>query len=97
MAEVVLLLGVFGVTFTAGVWFILKVPPRLHTPLMSMTNAVSGVTVLGALLLLASDTAWWHTVVGALACGAGAFNLVGGFVVTDRMLRMFRSRGESHD
>ena len=54
MGEMAVLIGVFAVTFAIGILLILRIPPRLHTPLMSMTNAVSGVTVVGAWLLLAA-------------------------------------------
>lgn len=96
MLDLLLLLAVFAVTFWAGVFLILRVPPRLHTPLMSMTNAVSGITVLGALLLFTGEIDASATVLAAVAILAGAFNLVGGFVVTDRMLKLFRKRGERH-
>ena len=96
MGDLVLLLAVFIVTFLAGVLLIVRVPPRLHTPLMSMTNAVSGITVLGALLLFTEETCGLAAGLAAVAIVAGAFNLVGGFAVTDRMLRFFRKRGDRH-
>ncbi len=94
MVDVLILLGVFLVTFLVGVWLILKVPPRLHTPLMSMTNAVSGITVLGGLLLFSGEqaTSSLTQVLGAIAVAAGAFNMLGGFAVTDRMLKFFKTR-----
>lgn len=97
MLDLLLLLAVFAVTFLAGVFLILRVPPRLHTPLMSMTNAVSGITVLGAMLLFAGDLDRIATILAAVAIAAGGFNLVGGFAVTDRMLRLFHRRGETHE
>jgi H+-translocating NAD(P) transhydrogenase subunit alpha len=97
MGDLVLLLVVFVTTFLVGVFLILRIPPRLHTPLMSMTNAVSGITVLGALLLFTQGIGGWVLSLAALAIVAGAFNLVGGFTVTDRMLRFFRKRGQRHE
>jgi NAD(P) transhydrogenase subunit alpha len=97
MGELLLLLGVFAATFALGILLILRVPPRLHTPLMSMTNAVSGITVLGALLLFAEELSATTSVLAAVAVVAGAFNLVGGFAVTDRMLRFFQKRGDRHE
>ena len=92
MDEALLLIGVFAVTFGVGVLLILKIPPRLHTPLMSMTNAVSGITVLGALLLFAAETNALQRVLGAVALGMGAFNLLGGFAITHRMLKFFKKQ-----
>ncbi|MDY0169438.1 MAG: NAD(P) transhydrogenase subunit alpha [Thermoguttaceae bacterium] len=96
MGDLLLLLAVFIVTFLVGVLLILRVPPRLHTPLMSMTNAVSGITVLGAVLLFTGQTGGLTAGLAAIAIVAGAFNLVGGFAVTDRMLRFFQKRGNRH-
>ncbi len=96
MSDLLLLLAVFAATFAVGVLLIVRIPPRLHTPLMSMTNAVSGITVLGALLVFAAETDRLAAALAAAAIVAGAFNLVGGFAVTDRMLRFFQKRGERH-
>jgi NAD(P) transhydrogenase subunit alpha len=96
MGDLLLLLAVFIATFLLGVLLIVRVPPRLHTPLMSMTNAVSGITVLGALLLFAEEIGGLATCLAAIAIVAGSFNLVGGFAVTDRMLKFFQKRGERH-
>jgi len=87
---VVVMLVVFGVSFAAGYALISRVPPLLHTPLMSMTNALSAVTILGALLVFSTDVSPSVAVLGGVAIGAAAFNLVGGYAITDRMLRMFR-------
>jgi len=91
MTELVLMLVVFAVSFGVGYLLISRVPPLLHTPLMSMTNAISAVTILGAILLFAVPTSLGDKVIGALALGAAAFNLVGGFVITDRMTRLFKT------
>ena len=70
-----------------------KVPPTLHTPLMSGANAISGITLLAALALIGQATTPALRLVGAVALGFALFNVVGGFLVTDRMLAMFRRRG----
>lgn len=85
-----LMLLVFGCSFAVGYALIARVPPLLHTPLMSMTNALSAVTILGALLVFSSDVSPSVAALGGVAIGAAAFNLVGGYAITDRMLRMFR-------
>ena len=95
MNGVLIMLLVFGASFGIGYALIAKVPPLLHTPLMSMTNALSAVTIIGALLVFAIDVPPAIAVLGSLAIAAAAFNLVGGYAVTDRMLRMFRRRGAS--
>lgn len=93
MVDLLVLAGVFVVSFVVGFLLISKVPQRLHTPLMSMTNAISAVTILGALLLFAVDTGALERSLGGLAIVMAAFNMVGGFAVTRRMLAMFRRRG----
>ena len=90
MAALIVLLLVFGGSLGVGYLLISRVPARLHTPLMSMTNAISAVTILGALLLYARAGDWPAWMVGVVAVGLAAFNVVGGFAVTDRMLRLLR-------
>ena len=92
MADILLMVSVFTVSFVVGYLLISRVPPRLHTPLMSMTNAISAVTILGAILLFAVETSASQKVLGALAIILAAFNVVGGFAITDRMLQMFHRR-----
>jgi len=88
IAEIyVLVLAVF-----VGFEVISKVPVVLHTPLMSGTNAIHGIVMLGGVLVLATATTPLLTVLGFLAVVLGAMNLFGGFVVTDRMLEMFRAK-----
>lgn len=94
MRDLLLLIGVFAGSLVAGYVLIVRVPPRLHTPLMSMTNAVSAVTILGAMLLFSVETTLVQRVCGAVALALAAFNLVGGFFITHRMLRMFRRHHE---
>lgn len=86
------LLLIFLVSLGAAFSLIPRVPTRLHTPLMSLTNAVSAVTLLGAFLIFAVSTTWTETILGGVAVLAAAFNAVGGFVVTHRMLRFFKKR-----
>ena len=89
MSEMVLMIAVFAGSFAAAYVLILRVPPLLHTPLMSLTNAISGVTVVACVILLSERLSAWETVLGCLALAMGVFNLAGGFVVTDRLLRLF--------
>ena len=69
-----------------------KVPPLLHTPLMSGSNAISGITIVGAILAAGSDQGLIATVLGVVAMAFAAFNVVGGFLVTNRMLAMFKPK-----
>ena len=75
-----------------GFELIAKVPPTLHTPLMSGANAISGITLVGALYCAGTGYPWLGQVLGFLAIAMATTNVVGGFLVTDRMLRMFGSR-----
>jgi NAD(P) transhydrogenase subunit alpha len=80
---------IFVLAAFAGFNVISKVPTTLHTPLMSQTNAIHGIVLLGGLIVIgASDSALDH-VIGTIAIAFGTINIVGGFVVTDRMLGMF--------
>ena len=83
-------LYIFVLAVFVGFEVITKVPPTLHTPLMSGANAISGIAILGALLVAGElgDTA--TTILGLLAVVLSTINVVGGFLVTDRMLQMFR-------
>jgi len=92
MADLSLMLLVFLLSSLLAYLLISKVPVKLHTPLMSMTNAISAVTILGALLLFSADTGFAEKVLGALALALAAFNLFGGFVITDRMVKMFKKK-----
>jgi len=75
-----------------GIEVISKVPTMLHTPLMSGTNAIHGIVIVGAILILGTADDTFSKVVGFVAVVLAAANVVGGFVVTDRMLQMFRRR-----
>jgi NAD(P) transhydrogenase subunit alpha len=85
---------VFTLAMFVGLEIITKVPPTLHTPLMSGANAVSGVTIIGALIVTGGENTTLGNVLGTLAIIFATINVVGGFMVTDRMLRMFRRRDE---
>ncbi|MBN1851237.1 MAG: NAD(P) transhydrogenase subunit alpha [Pirellulales bacterium] len=95
MVNLLLMVSVFAISFIIGYLLISRVPTRLHTPLMSMTNAISAVTILGGVLLFADDTTTFEKWLGASAIALAAFNVVGGFAITDRMLKMFK-RKEPH-
>ena len=75
-----------------GIEVISKVPTILHTPLMSGTNAIHGIILVGAILIAASAATPVHIILGFLAVILATMNVVGGFVVTDRMLEMFKGR-----
>jgi NAD(P) transhydrogenase subunit alpha len=83
---------IFVLAMFVGFEVITKVPPTLYTPLMSGTNAISGIVVIGAVLLAGSGQDRVTTALGFLAVVLATVNVVGGFVVTDRMLRMFTKR-----
>ncbi len=87
-----LLLGivVFVLATFLGAELIGRVPPTLHTPLMSAANAVSGITVVGAIIIAGSGFGWISNVIGFLAIVFAMMNVVGGYAVTDRMLEMFK-------
>ncbi len=85
------LLLVFGIATWLGYRVISEVPSLLHTPLMSGTNAISGVTILGSLVSAALAVDLGSKMLGFIAIVLACVNLVGGFLVTDRMLRMFKS------
>ncbi|MCS7031696.1 MAG: NAD(P) transhydrogenase subunit alpha [Gloeomargarita sp. SKYG116] len=86
----VLALFIFVLAAFAGFEVINKVPPTLHTPLMSGSNAISGIAVVGAILLAGHADDGLSQVLGILAIALATVNVVGGFLVTDRMLQMFR-------
>jgi len=75
-----------------GFAVISKVPNTLHTPLMSGTNAIHGIVLLGGMVVLGEADTWWLQLIGFLAVVLGAANVFGAFVVTDRMLEMFKGR-----
>ena len=86
------LLFVFVLAIFLGFEVITKVPPTLHTPLMSGANAISGITLVGALSAVVVENSFWANALGLLAITFATINVVGGFLVTDRMLQMFASK-----
>ena len=85
-------LVVFVLAGFVGFEVIRRVPQMLHTPLMSLTNALSGIALIGSITIVATSTSTLATVLGTIAIVASTINVVGGFWITDRMLRMFRQR-----
>jgi NAD(P) transhydrogenase subunit alpha len=81
---------VFVLAMFVGFEVITKVPPTLHTPLMSGANAISGISIVGALVIAGSGGSQLLTIIGFIAVVLATINVIGGFMVTDRMLRMFR-------
>lgn len=89
MGPLLIGLYVFVLAVFVGFEIITKIPPTLHTPLMSGANAVSGITVVGALVAASSGDTKISSILGLFAIITATINVVGGFLVTDRMLRMF--------
>ena len=81
---------VFVLAMFIGFEVITKVPPTLHTPLMSGSNAISGISIVGALVIAGMGQGTMFDIIGMVAVIAATLNVVGGFMVTDRMLQMFR-------
>ena len=90
MGEMLIGLYVFVLATVAGRELIGKVPPTLHTPLMSGANAISGIAIVGALVVTASSESQFVTILGVIGIAMATINVVGGFMVTDRMLEMFK-------
>ena len=92
--ELILLFFIFVLAAFLGLELISKVPSQLHTPLMYGSNAISGITIVGALLAAGSNAEGSITMIlGAIAVIFATINVVGGYLVTDRMLGMFKSKG----
>lgn len=89
--EMIVGIVVFVLSMFIGLEIITKVPPTLHTPLMSGANAISGITIVGAILVTGGGNTALGSVLGFLAVVFATLNVVGGFLVTDRMLRFFKS------
>jgi proton-translocating NAD(P)+ transhydrogenase subunit alpha len=83
---------VFVLATFIGLGVIRRVSRLLHTPLMSLTNAISAIAVVGAILLAGEEESTAATVLGSIAVAASMTNIVSGFLITDRMLKMFRER-----
>lgn len=89
-----LVVTVFVLAMFVGVELINKVPPTLHTPLMSGSNAISGIAIIGAIIAAGAEDKGLSSVLGVIAIAFATVNVVGGFLVTDRMLSMFKSKKE---
>lgn len=85
---------VFVLAAFVGLEVISKVPPTLHTPLMSGANAISGITIIGAITAAGLSDGTTAQVLGFVAVATATVNVVGGFLVTDRMLEMFKSKSD---
>jgi NAD(P) transhydrogenase subunit alpha len=85
---------IFTLATFLGVALINRVPPTLHTPLMSGANAVSGITAVGAIIVAGGGNGWISAVLGFVAVVFAMMNVVGGYAVTDRMLQMFKRKRE---
>ncbi|MDZ4405984.1 MAG: NAD(P) transhydrogenase subunit alpha [Prosthecobacter sp.] len=92
MTEEMLIFFIFVLSIFLGFELISKVPSMLHTPLMSGTNAIHGIILLGGMLVLASAEGFIQHVAGFVAVVLGSANVFGGFMVTDRMLQMFKRK-----
>jgi NAD(P) transhydrogenase subunit alpha len=92
MGPLLIGLYVFVLAMFVGLEIITKVPPTLHTPLMSGANAISGITIVGALFAAQTAEPSLSNIFGTIALAFATINVVGGFLVTDRMLAMFGSK-----
>ena len=93
MDPLIYLLFILALSIFLGFALISKVPPLLHTPLMSEANAISGITVVGALIAAGSEIHSGLTIaLGTFAVALATFNVVGGYCVTERMLKMFKKK-----
>ena len=86
---------IFTLATFLGVALIHRVPTTLHTPLMSGANAISGITIIGALLVAGGGVGWVSNILGFFAVVFAMINVVGGYAVTDRMLQMFKRKPEA--
>ena len=89
MSELLIPITIFVLAAFVGFEVISKVPTTLHTPLMSQTNAIHGIVMLGGLIVIGHSDAFLDNLIGVIAIVFGMINIVGGFMVTDRMLGMF--------
>jgi NAD(P) transhydrogenase subunit alpha len=92
--EWILWLYIFVLAAFVGYQVISGVPPLLHTPLMSATNAISGISLVGSLVTAGADYNLTSTILGFIAVTCATINVVGGFLITDRMLKMFKKPGD---
>ena len=92
--EWILWLYIFVLAAFVGYQIIAGVPPLLHTPLMSATNAISGISLVGSVVTAGDDYNLTSTILGFVAVSCATINVVGGFLITDRMLKMFKKPGD---
>jgi NAD(P) transhydrogenase subunit alpha len=90
--DLITAITIFSLAIFVGFEIITKVPPTLHTPLMSGSNAISGITLVGAILAVRAGAGWIGGALGFVAIMFAMVNVVGGFLVTHRMLEMFRKK-----
>ena len=95
--ELIFGLYIFALATFVGYQVISRVPPLLHTPLMSGTNAISGISLVGSLVAAGSQHDRLSTILGFVAVTAASINVIGGFMITDRMLRMFKKGPSGKD
>ncbi|MBW2939660.1 NAD(P) transhydrogenase subunit alpha [Zhongshania aquimaris] len=93
--EIVFLAFILMLSIFLGFELINKVPATLHTPLMSGSNAISGITLVGALTSAGAEHAVLSTILGTIAVAMATINVIGGYMVTDRMLAMFKKKGSA--
>ena len=94
-SEILMGLYIFMLAVFLGYQLIVKVPPLLHTPLMSFTNAISGISLVASLVAAGADYGQMASLLGCIAVTCATINVVGGFLITDRMLKMFRKKETS--
>jgi len=101
MGTQLILVGIFVVSAIIGYFLINNVPSLLHTPLMSGMNALSGITLMGAIIATAialqSSNPFFSSVLGGVAIIVATVNVVGGFGITNRMLKMFKKKDKHHE
>lgn len=93
METFAIVLTIFILSIFVGFEVITKVPPTLHTPLMSGSNAISGIILIGAIIAAGMEQTLFPTILGFIAIVLATINVVGGFMVTNRMLGMFKRKG----
>lgn len=92
LERLIILSYVFVLSIFVGYQVITKVPQLLHTPLMAFTNAISGISLVASLVIAGEGRNTMSTILGTVAVAAATINVVGGFLITDRMLKMFRKK-----
>ena len=93
----ILIIGLYIFILAAffGYQVISKVPQLLHTPLMAFTNAISGISLVASIVIAGESKNAVSTILGTIAVAAASVNVIGGFIITDRMLKMFKKKGAS--